>query len=60
MARPCNDGGMIREIEAVLEEFDRDPSALAAEIVRLRERLAQAKARPKPREGSAPEDDQAT
>ena len=34
--------GMIREIEAVLDEFGREPSALAAEIVRLREKLAQA------------------
>lgn len=34
---------MIREIEAVLDEFSRDPSALAAEIVRLRKALQQAK-----------------
>jgi hypothetical protein len=34
---------MIREIQAVLDEFSGDPSAMATEIIRLRTSLEQAK-----------------
>jgi hypothetical protein len=34
---------VIREIDAILREFDSDPGALAAEIARLRAALAQSR-----------------
>lgn len=34
---------MIKEIQAVLDEFSSDPSSMATEIIRLRTALRQAK-----------------